>query len=268
MHKVIDLKGDLHVHTSKAVCETHLGLLIEEYDEVCGNLPLNEVIESARDRTGMLFIGITNHSSYPLDPDPDPRGSAKRVQRQLKDVRRYCEQERGIEILAGAEVNILPDGRIDVDNTVLKSLDFVVASMHFLEDLDGAAIEANYISAIRQPHVKVIGHVNRNISALKNVNWERVVAASVEHRCALEFNVAAQLTDELIELVVKHGSIVTLGSDAHLSDTMKDYTQHLIGPRMDSVFLYDALSRLAEVPKSQIVNFWEPREVTAWIKEG
>ena len=40
---------------------------------------------------------------------------------------RACE---GIELLAGSEVNILPDGSLDYEDDLLRELDWVIASVH------------------------------------------------------------------------------------------------------------------------------------------
>lgn len=266
MHHVKHLRGDLHVHTAKEVCETHLGLIIKEFDEACGHVPLTDAVADARDIAGMSFLGITNHSSSPLDSDPNREEANERVRRMIKAIRDFCRKPRGIEIYAGAEVNILPDGRLDVDDEPLEQLDFVVASMHYLEDLDPETIQQNYLGALQHPHVKVIGHMNRHIDAVDSGKWETLVAAAAHYGCALEFNVAAQMTDELINLVRKHKVFITLGSDAHRSDMTRDYVSHLIGPKMDPAFLGNALKRLSKIHRKYIVNFWEPEQVREWIK--
>lgn len=253
------------MHTAKEVCETHLGLVIEEYDEACGHLPLNEVINEARDSAGMSYIGITNHTSHPVDPAPAREEADERVRRSVTALREYCRRERGIRIFAGAEVNILPDGHLDVSDDVLDELDYAVASMHFLEDLDAEQIQMNYLQALQHPHVKVIGHMNRHIHSVEKEGWDTLVKAAAHAGCALEFNVGAQLTDSLLRMVVKHKAVITIGSDAHWNDSTGDYVHKLIGPKMDETYLLDSLKRLSKVPKKHIVNFWEPDEVAAWL---
>ena len=256
-HKKSDLKGDLHVHTAKEVCDTHLGLMIEEYEEACGHLPLNEVINEARDNAGMSYIGITNHTSHPIDPAPNREEANERVRRSTEAIREYCKRERGIKIFAGAEVNILPDGQLDVDDEALNQLDYAVASMHFLEDIDAETIQVNYLQALQHPHV--------HIHNVDSKGWNAVVKAAAHFGCALEFNVGAQLPDELIRLVVRHKAVVTIGSDAHWNDSTQNYVHKLIGPKMDETYLLDSLRRLSKIPKKYIANFWEPEEVASWL---
>ena len=264
-HRVEDLRGDLHVHTAKEVCETHLGLLIEEFDEACGHIPLNDVVNEARDRAGMTYIGITNHSSDPVDPEPNRAEANERVRRMVQSVREYCRHERGIKIFTGAEVNILPDGTLDVDDEVLEELDYVVASMHYLEGLDAETIQVHYLQALQHPHVRVIGHLNRHIHNVSEGRWDTLVAAAAHFGCALEFNIGAQLTNDLLRMVKKYGTLITLGSDAHRSDMTRDYVMRLIGPKMEETYLEDALRRLTHIPKEHIVNFWDVERVTKWL---
>lgn len=266
MHRIEDLRGDLHVHTAKEVCETHLGLLIDEFDEACGHVPLREVVNEARDTAGMTYLGVTNHSSDPVDPDPDPADAAIRVRSQLQTIREFCVEDHGIAIFAGSEVNILPNGDLDVADDVLEQLDYVVASMHYLDGLTPDEIRRNYLQALRRPNVKVIGHMNRYITELTDVQWGDVVEAAAAAGCALEFNVASQLTDELIHLISGVDVLITLGSDAHRHDSIKDYVAHLIGPTMDPDFLKGALMRLEKIPQERIINFWESDRVFDWLE--
>jgi DNA polymerase (family X) len=66
----------------------------------------------------------------------------------------------GITLLAGSEVNILPDGSLDYDDETLAELDWVVASVHSSMAMDSAAMTARIVRAIANPLVDVIGHLS------------------------------------------------------------------------------------------------------------
>ena len=57
----------------------------------------------------------------------------------------------GITLLAGSEVNILPDGSLDYDDELLAALDWVIASVHTAFGLDSDAMTERVIAAARHP---------------------------------------------------------------------------------------------------------------------
>jgi len=105
-----DIRGDLHMHTTASDGE----------DEI------EEMAEAAR-RLGYRFICITDHSQSSAIANGL---SAKRLARQVKAIRALNEKSRDLTILAGVELDILADGRLDFDDAVLADLDYVTASIH------------------------------------------------------------------------------------------------------------------------------------------
>ncbi len=74
----------------------------------------------------------------------------------------YAQKERlGVRILYGAEANIIDrKGHLDLDDSVLAHLDYVIASMHKPVIKPGTEEENTeaYINAMKNPCVAVIGH--------------------------------------------------------------------------------------------------------------
>src|SRR5581483_4415736 len=96
--------GIFHVHT--------------EWSDGCAS-----IAEMAREAesAGFAYIGISDHSraaSYANGLDD------ARLQRQSEDIERARRQVPGITILHGVEVDILPDGALDLDDETLRRLDF------------------------------------------------------------------------------------------------------------------------------------------------
>ena len=67
-------------------------------------------------------------------------------------------QLEGIELLAGSEVNILPDGSLDYEDELLGELDWVIASVHTAFGMGEQAMTERMIAAIEHPLVDAIGH--------------------------------------------------------------------------------------------------------------
>src|SRR6202043_3190353 len=127
--EVGDLRGDLHCHTIASD----------------GRATIEEMALAARER-GYEYLAITDHSATHGFGDDV---SADQLRRQIELVRQADERIEGITLLAGSEVNILPDGGLDYDDELLAELDWVIASVHTAFAIDGDAMTARVITAAR-----------------------------------------------------------------------------------------------------------------------
>src|SRR5207253_8406772 len=108
--ELADIRGDLHMHTVASD----------------GRFTIEQMAEAARER-GYEYIAITDHSAthgFGNDVQPDE------LRRQIERVRELDAEIDGIRLLAGSEVNVMPDGSLDYDDDLLAELDWIVASMH------------------------------------------------------------------------------------------------------------------------------------------
>jgi DNA polymerase (family X) len=105
-----DLKGDLHSHTTASD----------------GTASIEQMALAAR-AVGYEYLAITDHSA---SMGFGASVSAEQLARQIELVRRADAEIEGIKLLAGSEVNILPDGSLDYPDELLAQLDWVVASVH------------------------------------------------------------------------------------------------------------------------------------------
>jgi DNA polymerase (family 10) len=127
----------------------------------------------------------------------------------------------GIELLAGSEVNILPDGSLDYEDELLAELDWVVASVHSSFAMDAATMTDRIVHAIENPYVDVIGHLSgRKIERRKpyEFDFERVVAAAVDTGTLLEINAAPDrrdLNDVHARAAAAAGIPIVINCDAH-----------------------------------------------------
>ncbi|UBV43220.1 PHP domain-containing protein [Deinococcus taeanensis] len=150
-----------------------------EHDDVWQTLPPPDALVSLRDLRGMLhthsvwsdgaasiadmaaaavrlgheYLGTGDHSGAAHYANGL---STDRLRAQLKEVREL--QAAGLPLVAGAEVDILDDGRLDYPDDVLAELDYVVASVHSLFTLDAARQTERLVRAAGHPLVTVLGH--------------------------------------------------------------------------------------------------------------
>jgi len=174
--EVGDLRGDLHSHTTASD----------------GTASIAEMALAARE-AGYEYLAITDHSASFGFGNEVP---ADRLKAQVERIR--STRVEGIELLAGSEVNILPDGSLDYDDDVLAELDWVIASVHSSFGLGERAMTERIVQAIEHPLVDAIGHLTgRKIERRKPypVDVERVIEAALATGTMLELNASPDRRD-------------------------------------------------------------------------
>ncbi len=165
---------------------------------------------------GYEYLAITDHSaSFGLRNEV----SGLRLREHLRQIRAAAVE--GIELLAGSEVNILPDGSLDYDDELLAELDWVIASVHSSFRMPAAEMTARIVRAIEHPLVDAIGHLSgRKIGRRRpyELELERVLAAAAATGTMLEINASPDRRD-LNEIHARAaaaaGIPIVINCDAH-----------------------------------------------------
>jgi len=187
-----DLRGDLHTHTTWSD----------------GKDPLEAMVDAAVKR-GYAYYAICDHSQ---------RLRGDLMQRQSEQIDALNELVKPLRILKGIEVNIRPDGTLDVSDDDLATRDWVVASVH--SRFDHAPVERIF-AAMESPYVDCIGHLtNRKIGkrAPSQVDIERVVEHALATGTFLEINSQPDrldLTDVHARAAREAGLKLVIDSDGH-----------------------------------------------------
>jgi DNA polymerase (family 10) len=197
------IRGDLHMHSIWSDGHDSIAAMIE----TCVAL-------------GYEYVAITDHSG-------SSRAAGGLTAELLQRQRREIDELRGrfpaIAVLHGAEVDILPDGRLDYTDEVLAELDIVLASLHDAAGHDDLRLTERYLSAMRHPLVNIITHpTNRLIGhrAGYNLDFPRLFATAVETGTVLEIDGAPGHLDMdgmLARRAVEAGVMVSIDSDCHRS---------------------------------------------------
>lgn len=194
-----DLRGDLHSHTTASD----------------GTASIEQMAAAARE-AGYEYLAVTDHSaSMGFGSDVSP-------QRLLEQVARIRATEvEGIELLAGSEVNILPDGSLDYDDEHLSQLDWVIASVHSSFRMAADEMTARIVRAIEHPLVDAIGHLSgRKIErrAPYGFDFEQVVEAAARTGTMLEINSSPDrrdLNEVHARAAAEAGIGIVINCDAH-----------------------------------------------------
>jgi DNA polymerase (family 10) len=133
-----DIKGDLHIHTKWSDGENSIEEMAKKGIEL-----------------GYKYLAVCDHTkglqiANGLDE--------VRITEQFKEIEKLNEELDEIEILKGAEVNIDSNGKLDLNNSILKELDVVIASIHSGFKNTKQKLTDRIISAMHNDYVNIIGH--------------------------------------------------------------------------------------------------------------
>ena len=196
-----DLKGDLQVQTNWTD----------------GSNSIMDMAEAAK-MNGLDYIAITDHTkSLAMTGGLDE----KKLLQQVKEIEKVNKQLSGIVILSGAEVNILKDGGLDIDDKTLSQLDFVGASVHSNFNLPKDEQTRRIVRAMENENVDIIFHPTGRVIQQREsyeVDIEKMIQSARDTDTLLEINAypnRLDLKDEHIKKAVNAGVKFCIDSDAH-----------------------------------------------------
>ena len=196
-----DLRGDLQMHTT----------------ESDGKNSIEEMARAAK-ALGHEYIAITDHSKAVTVANGMDE---KRTLAHMKRIREASRRLEGIRVLAGIEVDILKDGRLDLDDEVLAQLDVVVGSVHSYMNLEPAEMTERLLRAIENPNLKILGHPTGRLLLRREAyryDLEAVLKACKKFGVAVECNAfpdRLDLRDVDLRAAREHGVKVVISTDAH-----------------------------------------------------
>lgn len=223
-----DLRADLHMHTTRSD----------------GRDSIDTMVEAAIAR-GYEYVAITEHSKALAMANGF---DAARVRKSVGEIDAARKRHPEIHLLHGLEVDILADGALDLDDSTLALLDWVIVSLHSRFEMAPAAATARVLRALENPHVHAFGHpTGRLIGSRDPVPFdvERMVEAAAARGVWLEINASPErldLNDSNARLAKAHGCRFVIDTDAHA-------TKHLENIRY-GVFQ----ARRAGLEKSDVMN--------------
>lgn len=235
-----DLLGDLHTHTTAS----------DGVDTI-------EAMAEAAKVLGYKYLAITDHSkSQPVANGLD----AKRLLKHIKAVHAANDRVKGIELLAGSEVDILVDGRLDYEDAILAELDWVAASPHVSLRQDEAKATARLLRAIENPYVNVVGHPTGrliNSRAGLPLDMAQIVKAAAASGTALEINASwprLDLNDAHARQALLAGCTLTIDTDAHSTGGLAERDLGVL------------VARRAWAEARHVLNCQPLARVKAWVK--
>ncbi len=197
-----DVKAELHAHTTASD----------------GKLSIRELAALAAER-GFHTLAVTDHSKGQAQANGL---SNQRLEAHILAVREAAEEMKDtINILAGSEVDILADGKLDYPDSLLKQLDLVVASPHAALSQDSKKATQRLLKAIDNRYVTILGHptgrlvlrregLHPDMGALFKAAADRGVAMEINANCY-----RLDLRDAHARAALDAGVKLAINTDAH-----------------------------------------------------
>jgi DNA polymerase (family 10) len=199
--KLEDMRGDVQMHTPASD----------------GRNTAEEMGEAAQ-ALGYEYIALTDHSKAVTVANGMDE---KRTLRNIERIREAQSRVPGIRLLAGIEVDILKNGKLDLDNEVLAQLDVVVASIHSFMNMDRAEMTERLLAGIENPYTQIIAHPTGRLLLRRDsfaYDMEKVLDAAKKYGVAMECNAypdRLDLNDIHLRMAKQRGVKITISTDAH-----------------------------------------------------
>ncbi len=236
-----EIRGDLHAHST--------------YSD--GRATIAEMVERAS-ALGYEYLALSDHSPS----ERIARGlDVKRLKKKLKELE-AIRRERGRlkpRVLFGAEVDILPDGRLDYPDEVLAGFDVVIAAVHANFGQSKTEMTGRILKALAHPCVNVLAHPTaRLIDKRKPIefDFDKVVLAAKKAGVALEIDGSPwrlDLNDALARAAHNAGALLAITADAHSTAQL-------------GFMRFGVLqARRAWLSPDAIVNTWPWKKLDEWL---
>lgn len=209
--EVADIRGDLQMHTTSSD----------------GRHTLEQMAVTAEAR-GYDYIGITDHTQSLRIAGGM---SADGFRRQFHAIEALQRRLETLTILKSAEVDILEDGSLDLDDATLAELDVVVIAVHSRFQLPKEAQTRRIVRAIQHPAANILAHpTGRRLNRREPypVEMREIIAAARDSGVLLEMNATPErldLNDAHAAMARQAGVKLVISTDAHRMHEL-DWMRH------------------------------------------
>src|ERR1700688_1965795 len=196
-----DMRGDLQMHTTASD----------------GKNSIEEMAMAAKD-LGYEYISLTDHSKAVTVANGLDE---KRTLEQIKKIHTADAKHLGIRVLASSEVDVLKNGKLDLDDEVLAQLDIVLVSIHSYMNLERAEMTERILAAIENPYTQIVGHPTGRLVLRREAyayDMERIFDAAHKHGVVMECNASPErldLKDTYLRMAKERGVRIVISTDAH-----------------------------------------------------
>jgi DNA polymerase (family 10) len=213
---------------------------------------------NANRKLGYQYMAITDHSHYLKVANGL---SKERLRQQIMEIKRLNEKYDDITILAGVEMDILPDGSLDYEDELLEELDIVIASIHSAFSQPKEEIMERLKNALENKYVNIIAHPTGRKIGIRDgyeIDIEVLITLAKETNIALELNSnpnRLDLCSDYIRMAQEADVKIVINTDAH---HIKELANMSIGV---------STAKKAWLKKNTVLNAMNKEELLDFLKK-
>jgi DNA polymerase (family 10) len=199
--ELADIRGDLQMHT----------------DATDGKDTLAGMVAACAAR-GYEYIAVTDHTKAVRVAGGLTKSGFHRQSRAIDAIRRRVSKP---VVLKGAEVDILDDGSLDLDDETLAEFDIVIVSVHSRFDMPKAEMTRRIVRALQHPRVHILGHPTGRLIGKREpypLEMPDIIKAARDYGVMLEINAQPDrldLNDLHVQMAREAGVRLVINTDAH-----------------------------------------------------
>lgn len=182
-----------------------------------GSHSLEQMAKACIDK-GYEYLVISDHSKTAAYANGLQEN---RVLQQHSEIDELNEQLAPFKIFKSIESDILGDGSLDYPESVLKSFDLVIASIHANLKMTEEKAMTRLLNAISNPYTTILGHMTGRLLLSRPsypVNYSQIIDACAKHQVVIEINANPRRLDMdwyWLDYALDKGVMISINPDAH-----------------------------------------------------
>lgn len=245
-----DIKGDFHIHSSYPIEPSH----------DMGQNTMEDMLKRAME-LNYEYLGFSEHNPSISQHTSDQ--TYKILEKRSKFIEQLrLKYKKSIHIFSLMETDILPNGKLALDDKSLSLLDFSIVSVHSSFDMDRKKMTERVLRGLSHPKAKILAHPTGRLLNQRSgydLEWDKVFDFCKKNGKAIEINswpLRLDLPDILVKEAIKQGVKLVIDTDSHA-------TAH-----MDLMEYGVSVARRGFAEKDDILNSMEYNQLKEWFSSS
>ena len=242
-----EILADFHIHSSFPLEPSH----------DLGRNTIGEMVKKAIS-LGYKYIGFSEHN--PSISKHTPEQVLRLIQARNEAIDHILSSTKSIRILKLLETDILPSGKLAIDEKSLQLLDFSIVSVHSVFSMNKDDMTKRVLLGLSHPKAKLLAHPTGRLLNDRpgyELDWPKVLEFCKKNNKALEINAwptRLDLSDQIIRQAIDQKVKMIINTDSHAVD------------HMDNMKFGVDMARRGWAQKGDILNTLDYNKFTKWMK--